>query len=147
MKKIIALISIICLILCAFVACKSDEVEVTNPATEPTETAAGAITPVDKDNIDWETPIDIDDSFVEDATTPAETAPVTTEPIETDASGETKPQTTNPTEPSSDPTDPTDSSDVTEAPTSAPTEAPDPTESTPPKTSSSGAIELPMIPG
>ena len=60
MKKIIVLITILCLVLCAFCACKSDDGNVTDPTTEPTATSGEGMTPVEKQPIDWETPIDVD---------------------------------------------------------------------------------------
>ena len=134
MKKILVLFVIACSLFCMLCACKSGEENVTDPAAEPSVTGEGEIKPVEKETIDWETPIDVDDSFAED-TTPSVDTP-------TDPSDETGPLTTVPvSDPanSEDPTDPTDS-DVTEAPTEGTTE--------PTSTSSgSGPIELPMIPG
>ena len=134
MKKYLVIVLAVFVLLCAFTACKSGEENVNDPAvTDPVETSSGDIKPVEKEPIDWETPIDVDDSFIEDSSEPTEGA---TEPVETDASGETKPQNTNPVEPSEDPTE---APEVTEAPTSSETQ--------PQKPGSSGAIELPMIPG
>lgn len=133
MKKYLVFVLAIFVLLCAFTACKSDEATVTDPVTDPAETVAGEVRPVEKETIDWETPIDVDDSFIEDPTEPGDT------PVE--PSDETGPMTTV------DPTNPTDSS---EQPTETPdvTEAPTDSETQPPKNpGSSGAIELPMIPG
>ena len=133
MKKCLVFVLVTFLFLCVFTACKSGDTNVTTPVTDPAETTAGDIQPVEKETIDWETPIDVDDSFLEDPTEPGDT------PV--DPSDETGPLTTV------DPSNPTDSS---EQPTETPdvTEAPTDSETQPPKNpGSSGAIELPMIPG
>lgn len=132
MKKILILLILIVSVIFVFCGCKSDENDAIVPVTDPSVTSNEGNNSVDKENIDWETPIDVDDSFAEDTNPNADTP--------TDPSEETGPlSTVSDPENTEDPTNPTDP-DVTEAPTDGTTE--------PTSTSSgSGPIELPMIPG
>lgn len=140
MKKYLVLFVVLAL-MCALCACKSGDENVTNPAVDPTATSGSVNEPAEKVTIDWETPIDVDDSFIDDSTDPIDKP--------TDPSDETGPLTTvDPTYPTDGSEDPTEAAPTTD-PTENPTEA-DPTEPEviPTKgTGSSGAIELPMIPG
>ena len=129
MKKIAVLFMIISAML-ALCACNGTDVK----PTEPSEAVPVVTQPQENVTIDWETPIDIDDSFLEETTGDAQ-EPVDTTPT-TGPNGDATEPTENPTEENAEPTegnvDPTEPSvEVTE----------------PPKTNSSGAIELPMIPG
>ena len=133
MKKFLIVVSLILSLLMVLCACKSGNNEATNPATEPNASGSEVVKPTENVTIDWETPIDVDDSFLEETADDSESV---TEPAETDSTGATVPQATDPTDPS---VDPTDAPEVTEAPTSS--------ETRPQKPGSSGAIELPMIPG
>lgn len=141
MKKYLTIVSVVLCLLLVLCACKSGNNEATNPVTEPSASDSEVVKPTENVTIDWETPIDVDDSFLEDPTEPGDT------PV--DPSDETGPLTTvdpsNPTDPS---VEPTDAPQATDAPTSDPPEATEPAEQIPTKPSgSSGAIELPMIPG
>ncbi len=134
MKKILVLVLIFSVFLLC--ACQNGSNNETQPAGSPTESEAGTAEPSEQVSIDWETPIDVDDSFAEE-TDAATEAPA--EPSESNAEA-TEPLSSEPTEPSVKPTEATD-------PTEGPTEAPQPTEPVPTKPSGSGPIELPMIPG
>lgn len=137
MKKLIVILAVLSLMtLCA---CKGDvhfEIDnTTDPQGTPVVTDPSATTPDNTDSVedattgDWETPIDIDDSFQpedEETTTDA------TEPESTDPNDETEPTTSEPTTAATEP-------EQTEPETSEP--------ETTKKTNSSGAIELPFISG
>ena len=149
MKKILILLLIVS--LCLLCACNNSGTQ--DPTGTDPQVNQGT-EPDNKPDFDWETPIDVDDSFqdVSDETDPI------TDPANTDGDVEpsdpvseptsngnqggsnNKPQISNPTEfeGETDVTDP----DPTENTT--PTE-PEPTAK--PTTGNSGAIELPMIPG
>ena len=140
MKKVLLVFMLAALLLLC--ACKSGngDVSTNDPTMGTTDPVAEATEPVPFASIDWETPIDVDDSFVDD---PSESIDMPVDP-----SDETGPLTTV------DPTNPTDpSEDPTEAPTDAPTKNPNVSEPTEPEViptkrpGSTGAIELPMIPG
>ena len=124
MKKVLVLIMIISVVL-LFCACNNTSNATTpNDIAEPTSDAT--TNPQENVTIDWETPIYIDDSFLEETSSSEGAAEVT------------EPEISDPTEP-------------TENTSQKPTQGTDPTESTEPVISSptngSGAIELPMIPG
>lgn len=146
MKKIIVLIMILSVvILCG---CKSTSNTGTENNVVPTN-ANGTATqdsqpannekPADSefDNIDWESPIDVDESFLEnnESTEPTET----TDPTEG----------TTPADPSE--TDPADPTDIPPVPSDPAPSEPDTTKPEPEpginKDPNTGAIELPMIPG
>ena len=133
MKKMIVLIMVLSLVvLCGCKATIDVDLKDTNPSnTKPSggstnqETTGKVDEPTNP--IDWETPIDIDDSFVEehpDETKPTE--PGATEPGATQA-GTSEPA---PTEPDTSETEPSE-----------------PAPSKPSSSSGSKPIELPMIPG
>ncbi len=133
MKKLLVVLMIISLL--ALCGCRDSKQNV-DPTNGPTNSGATQPDPTNGDassvtdpTIDWETPIDIDDSV-------------------TDPEGgeETDPAVTDPTEPG-DENDPTSVQDPTEA---TEPEATKPQGSTPPVSGGSdktGPIELPMIPG
>ncbi len=141
MKKIF----VICLVLSVvflFCACNdnNDDVDANGSQTGNVDSSNGEnVDPTENVTIDWETPIDVDDSFLEETTPVSES----TEPSVTTVSGETQ----------DDPTDPSD--ETTQGATQDPTEpvseestgesATEPVATKP--VNSSGAIELPMIPG
>lgn len=135
MKKLIVLIMLLSLVLlCGCNQAANNENTTTAPnATDPTgapagnETTGGVGEPTDP--IDWETPIDIDDSFIEEQ--PDETNP--TEP------GATEPGATEP--------DPTQGGTTESAPTEPEAEPTEPAPVKPTSPSGSKPIELPMIPG
>lgn len=130
MRKILVLVLVLSVFLLC--ACQNGNNDETQPVSSPTESEVGAADPSEKATIDWETPIDVDDSFAEETDAP-------TEPSET-SNGATEPST----EPSVKPTeDPTETAD----PGESPTEAVQPTEPVPTKPFGSGPIELPMVPG
>lgn len=137
MKKYLTIVAVVLCLLLVLCACKSGNNEPTNPVTEPSASDSEVVKPTENVTIDWETPIDVDDSFLEDPTEPG------------DPSDETGPLTTvDPSDPTDPSVEPTDAPQATDAPTGDPTEATDPAEQIPTKPSgSSGAIELPMIPG
>lgn len=151
MKRILILLLIVS--LCLLCACNKSETQ--DPTGTDPQVNQGT-EPGNKPEFDWETPIDVDDSFqdVSDETDPV-TEPESsseedpTEDIqETDPvsggnqGGNNKPQVTNPSD-TSDPTEPENTDDPTEEPvTAGPTKEPEET-----KKPGSGAIELPMIPG
>lgn len=136
MKKIFCIALILSLFLLC--ACQNGRHKETEPSFAPTESGALTTDPTEQATIDWETPIDVDDSFAE------ETTPVTETPTEPETSnGETKP-----TDPSVKPTEPSNPTEGPAEPTEAPTEAPgNNTEPVPTKPSGSGPIELPFISG
>lgn len=132
MKKLIVLLAVLSLMtLCA---CKGDvhfEIEdSTDPQTDPVVTDPAVTDPDDTDPVenvtsgDWETPIDVDDSFQpeDDVTTGGATEPEATNPNE-----ETEPEPS--VEPTSAATEPATEPEVTSRPIG------------------SGPIELPPIPG
>lgn len=138
MKKMIVLIMVLSLVvLCGCKATIDVDLKDTNPSnTKPSggstnqETTGKVDEPTNP--IDWETPIDIDDSFVEEQ--PDETKP--TEP------GATEPGATEPGATQAGTSEP--------APTEPDTSETEPSEPAPTKPSSSSGskpIELPMIPG
>ena len=129
MKKVLVLIMIISVVL-LFCACNNTSNATTpNDIAEPTSDAT--TNPQENVTIDWETPIDIDDSFLNETSSNEDAIEDITEDITEDISEGTEPTDTNPTTgPESEPTEPT----VTEPVISSPTNG-------------SGAIELPMIPG
>lgn len=135
MKKIfIALLIVLSLV--ALCACKNNENtdQTQAPTAAPTEAGEPAQVTTNYDDIDWETPIDVDDFYVEETVAGGEaTEPEAGKP--TQGAEETKPGATEPTDAPAD---------VTEAPEQ------DPTESAPATSKPSGSsnpIELPMIPG
>lgn len=141
MKKIFVICMVLSVVMLLCACNGTDEAVGTNGSDNGIvdsgnkETAA----PTENVTIDWETPIDIDDSFLEENTSESET----TEPTDTSASGETQ----------DDPTEPSD--ETTQGATQDPTEpiteessgegATEPVATKP--VNSSGVIELPMIPG
>lgn len=139
MKKIIILFVILSLV--AMCGCKAT-VDVTNPTTKPVTPSGNTETPTTVaptnpsfDDIDWESEIDVDESFLaeNDPTDPQETEP--TEPGNSEpTSGATEPGASEPTA-----SEPGNSEPV----------ATEPEVTAPPKpvTNPDGAIELPMIPG
>lgn len=137
MKRYLFVLILILSVVFIFCACKLGDTQTTEPDSVPSETSNGSVDLTEKETIDWETPIDVDDSFVVDPAPSADTP--------TDPSDETGPLTTVPTSDPTNPADPTDPSE-TETPTDDPVE---PTEQVPTKApgSSTGPIELPMIPG
>lgn len=158
MKKIIILlVALSVLLLCG---CNGIDTLNPNPSEfeqQPTEGSPNN----DKTNetepgttLDWELPIDVDDSFTEPATEPTSventTSPDATEP-NTDGNGE---QVTTAPSVTQDPTEPTTEGANVEETTSNPIEEPvvttEPETTVPQPTfnqSSSGPIELPLIPG
>lgn len=133
MKKLIVLIMVLSLVaLCGCKATIDVDMKDTNPSnTKPSggstnqETTGKVDEPTNP--IDWETPIDIDDSFVEE-----------------------QPDETKPTEPGSTEPDATQAGTSEPAPTEPDTSETEPSEPAPTKPSSSSGskpIELPMIPG
>lgn len=136
MKKLIVILAVLSLMtLCA---CKGDvhfEIDnTTDPQGTPVVTDPSATTPDNTDPVedattgDWETPIDIDDSFQpEDDVTTTDA----TEPESTDPNDETEPTTSEPTTAATEPeqTEPATEPEVTSRPIG------------------SGPIELPPIPG
>lgn len=136
MKKLIVLTLILSLVLLcgcnpAGKGATTTNPDVTDPASEPagSEPTSGAAETTQP--IDWETPIDIDDSLLDQ---PEETNPSESQATEPSA---TKPNVTDP-----DPTDPN--------PTNPDPTEPDPTDPEPTKPSGatgSKPIELPMVPG
>ena len=146
MKKLIVLTLILSLVLLCGCNPAGNGATTTNPnETDPASEPAGSEptggTAETTQPIDWETPIDIDDSFLEQngETDPSESQP--TEP------GATEPNVTDP-----DPTDPnpTDPTPTETDPTNPDPTEPDPTDPEPTKpsgTTGSKPIELPMVPG
>lgn len=141
MKKIFAVLMIISVLVLCGCGTSGQKLDPTNDptksgATEPgnDDVTTGDQSTVTDPIIDWETPIDIDDSFTE-----------------TESGEETDPSVTDPTEPG-DETDPTEAQDPSE-PTKPQVTEPQPTDpkpTTPPvigDLNGSGPIELPMIPG
>lgn len=143
MKKIVLICVVLSLLFIC--GCKNNETSNTNPVDAtgaiqgvttgdnlPTETEGNSGNQPNN-NSEFETPIDVDDSFVEqeDVTEPSTTPTDPTEPGE-------------PSQPvgTVDPTEPTQPVDPTE-PTTNPTEG----NGNQGGLSDSGAIELPMIPG
>lgn len=133
MKKLIVLIMVLSLVvLCGCKATIDVDMKDTNPSnTKPSggstnqETTGKVDEPTNP--IDWETPIDIDDSFVEE-----------------------QPDETKPTEPGATEPDATQAGTSEPAPTEPNTSETEPSEPAPSKPSSSSGskpIELPMIPG
>lgn len=133
MKKMIVLIMVLSLVvLCGCKATIDVDLKDTNPSnTKPSggstnqETTGKVDEPTNP--IDWETPIDIDDSFVEE-----------------------QPDETKPTEPGATEPDATQAGTSEPAPTEPDTSETEPSEPAPSKPSSSSGskpIELPMIPG
>lgn len=133
MKKLIVLIMVLSLVvLCGCKATIDVDLKDTNPSnTKPSggstnqETTGKVDEPTNP--IDWETPIDIDDSFVEE-----------------------QPDETKPTEPGATEPDATQAGTSEPAPTEPDTSETEPSEPAPSKPSSSSGskpIELPMIPG
>ena len=133
MKKLIVLIMVLSLVvLCGCKATIDVDMKDTNPSnTKPSggstnqETTGKVDEPTNP--IDWETPIDIDDSFVEE-----------------------QPDETKPTEPGATEPDATQAGTSEPAPTEPDTSETEPSEPAPSKPSSSSGskpIELPMIPG
>lgn len=129
MKKLIVLIMVLSLVvLCGCNQAANNESTTTAPnVTDPAsnETTGGVGEPTNP--IDWETPIDIDDSFVEE-----------------------QPDETKPTEPGATEPDATQAGTSEPAPTEPDTSETEPSEPAPTKPSSSSGskpIELPMIPG
>ena len=137
MKKVFA-ICLILSVLMLFCACNgnnNDDVDISGVETGGADAGNQETTaPSENVTIDWETPIDIDDSFLEETSSGN-----TTEPEESTAPGETQNGTTDPSEESAQ--DPTE----TVAGESTGDSVTEPTPSKP--VNSSGAIELPMIPG
>ena len=139
MKKIL----LICMVLSVallFCACNGNQNDVDVSGSESgivdsgnNETAA----PTQNVTIDWETPIDIDDSFQEESS--SETEIDITDPANTSASGETQ----------DDPTDPSDETTqgATQDPTEPVSEESTGESATEPVATKPGPIELPMIPG
>ena len=135
MKKLIVLIMVLSLVLlCGCKATIDVDLKETNPnGTKPTgestnqETTGNANEATDP--IDWETPIDIDDSFIEEQ--PNETNPT--------EAGTTEPGATEP--------DPTQAGTTEPAPTEPEAEPTEPALPKPTSPSGSKPIELPMIPG
>jgi nicotinate-nucleotide--dimethylbenzimidazole phosphoribosyltransferase len=153
-KKFIILFTILSLLL--LVGCnKADNNDLVSPTTDP----VNVVVTTTEDPNQWELPIDSD--IVLDTTAPEETTEESTEDVIDVATTEgvtTENVTTgHQTEASeSEATDPTTEPEVTtpvvttEAPTEAQPTEPEPTEpdtTVPATTKSSGAIELPMIPG
>lgn len=154
MKKIPILLLIIS--LCLLCACKQanpdSNANTQDPSSDPKVNQE--TDPEKMPEFDWETPIDVDDSFqeVSDETDPVtepdntdgdvEPSDPVSEPASNGNQGGTngKPQVTDPSEfeGPADATDPDPTEDIT------PTE-PEPTAK--PTTGNSGPIELPMIPG
>lgn len=141
MKRVLVILLIVSLLALCGCGTSGQKLDPTNAptnsgATEPgaSDATTGNQSTVTDPAIDWETPIDIDDSF--------------TEP---EGDEVTEPAATNPTEPS-DENDPTEAQDPSE-PTKPQVTEPQPTDpkpTTPPATGGSngkGPIELPMIPG
>jgi len=133
MKKLIVLIIVLSVVLlCGCNKAPSGDANTTTPnsnasTNKPTENESGNSVGETTKPIDWETPIDIDDSFSEiqpEVTDPAASEP--TEPSVSDPFAATEPSATEPTA-----TEPT----ATE---------PQPTK---PSGYTSKPIELPMIPG
>ena len=164
MKKIIVLTSIISLVLLSgcntFVSVDNNPSHSAEQTTAPSPDSSLPEFTVPGTTIEWELPIDVDDSFTEPVTEPVSeqgstdvTTPVTT------LGGDQTP-TEEPTTPATEPTsvpavEPTTSNQNNEQPTEP--SVVDPTEPTtvPPTTvvqpttkpSNSGPIELPLIPG
>ena len=134
MKKILAFMVAFAMIV-MLTACFSND---NNPATtdyEESVTTTESSDVTEDTTLDWELPIDID-TTAEDTTEEATTEEVTTEDlIDEPEPTTTKPATDNTTEP--DTTIPETTVPVTEPVTTVP----------PTTGSSSGPIELPMIPG
>lgn len=130
MKKVfvICIILSVVMLLCA---CNGDKnkVDITGVETGGVDAGTQETTaPSENITIDWETPIDIDDSFLEE-----------TSPEYATESGETQDGTTDPSgETTQDPTEV-----VVEESTGESVTEPMPSK----PVNSSGAIELPMIPG
>ncbi len=131
MKKLIILTVILSLVLlCGCNPADKDATttnpSVTDPASEPSGSEPTGGANQETNPIDWETPIDIDDSFLDQ---PEETDPSESQATEPDASD---PNATDPA-----PTEPT--------PTNPTPSEPEPTK--PSGSTGSKPIELPMIPG
>ena len=133
MKKILVLLLVLSLL--ALCGCKnSTSNDLPGNTDDPVNTSGNSTEDSGSDStVDWETPIDIDDSVQQ------ETEDAATEPIdEIDPTEATptvaQPTEANPTEGNADPTEP----DPTEAETDPPATS---------RPNSSGPIELPMVPG
>lgn len=135
MKKILVLLLI--LSLTTLCACRgSVDFEVEDTPDDAQQNGSSVTDPIENVTVDWETPIDIDDSFQEEIDQNIDAADgETTNPADENepTSGETSGAQNNPTEPT-----------VTEPDSTKPSPT-DPVETSRP--SGSGPIELPMIPG
>lgn len=111
--------------------------------TVPGQDDTPAATNPSFDDIDWETDIDVDDNYVEE-TVPAEGS---NEGGNDQPSDPTEPEATDPvsTDPDNSGSDATEPEATTPEATEPQTSEPEPT--VPSNPGSSGAIELPMIPG
>lgn len=139
MKKLIVLLLILSLVLlCGCQNAGNGDATTTAPsATDPVGSGNANGTVETTKPIEWETPIDIDDSFQQ--TEPSEpAASETTEPSATEP-GATQPDTTEPTA-----SEPTVSEPAATDP--APTESA-PADPEPTNPFGSKPIELPMVPG
>ncbi len=133
MKKLLVLLLALSLIMLC--GCKNtNQNDVVDPTLDPDATGSQSADPTENVTIDWETPIDIDDSFLQ------ETEDEATEPgnEENPTEGETTSGQNDPTQPDPTEADPTESA-------STPTES-EPVETTKPN-GGSRPIELPMVPG
>ena len=136
MKRLIVLLLILSLVLlCGCQNAGNGDATTTAPsATDPVGSEPANGTESTTDPIEWETPIDIDDSFQQED--PENTDPAASEATEPDTTDPdaTEPDTTEPAV-----TDPTETDPVTTEPVS--------TDPEPTSPSGSNPIELPMIPG
>ena len=130
MKKLLVLLLALSLVMLC--GCKNaDQNDVVDPTAESNGTGSEITDPTENVTYDWETPIDIDDSFLQETEDEESTEPENEEdPTAAESSaGQNEPTQPNPTEPS--PTEP----------------EPDVTVSQPTGSTGSKPIELPMVPG
>lgn len=130
MKRLLVLLLALSLVMLC--GCKNaDHNDVVDPTAESNGAGSEIADPTENVTYDWETPIDIDDSFLQETEDEESTEPENEEdPTEAESTaGQNEPTQPNPTEPA--PTDP----------------EPDVTVSQPTGSTGSKPIELPMVPG
>lgn len=137
MKRLIVLLLILSLVLlCGCQNAGNGDVTTTAPsATDPVGSEPANGTEGTTNPIEWETPIDIDDTFQQ------------TEPSEPAASEATEPGTTEPTATEPTATEPTATEPTATDPAATEPAPTDPKPTTPSGSTGSKPIELPMIPG
>lgn len=149
MKKIIVILLVLSLV--ALCGCKEQTVPANQTATKPgssnadpeTPTTVAPTKPIYSD-FDWESEIDIDDSFLEEN----ETTPVDPQVTEPSASDPSEPKATDPSGSEPQGTTPQGSEPQATEPEATEPSATEPAPTTPNKPgSTSKPIELPMIPG